>query len=184
MRALVFTLICIAASTTALAATVYKWVDQDGVTHYSDQPHPGALKIEVHAAQTYKASGQGSANAAAVAAARRGAPSGPVYSACAVTRPAPEEVFTNTAVAPASVHVDPGLRPTDRLAVLLDGTPVQANIAPDSEFTLTALARGAHSIAVRVEDPSGAVVCQSAGVTFNVRQASILAPNLPALRPR
>jgi Domain of unknown function (DUF4124) len=184
MRALVFTLMCIAVSTTAISATVYKWVDQEGVTHYSDQPHPGAQKIEVQAAQTYNSSAGRSSNAAAVAAARNGAPSGPAYSACAVIRPLPDEMFTNTTVAPASVHVDPGLRPTDRIAVLLDGTPVQASITPDSEFTLTGLLRGTHSIAVRVEDKTGAVVCQSAGVTFNVHQASALAPNLPAVRPQ
>lgn len=179
MRALVFTLMCIAVSTTALAATVYKWVDQDGVTHYSDQPHPGAQKIEVQAAQTYKGSGQRFANPVP----RSSGASGPVYSACAITRPTPDEVFMNTAAAPASVHVDPGLRPSDRLAVLLDGTPVQSSVAPDVEFTLAGLARGTHSLSVRVEDSSGAVVCQSAGVTFNVHQPSVLAPNLPAVRP-
>jgi len=39
----------------ALAATVYKWVDENGVTHYSDQPHPGAQKVTVAAPQTYSA---------------------------------------------------------------------------------------------------------------------------------
>jgi hypothetical protein len=179
MRALVFTLICMAVSTTALAATVYKWVDQEGVTHYSDQPHPGAQKIEVQAAQTYKGSGQRYLNPAL----RGGPAAGPVYSACAVIRPTPEEVFMNAVTAPASVHVDPALRPTDRIAVVLDGTPVQTSVTPDVEFTLNGLVRGSHSLAVRVEDANGAVVCQSAGVTFNVHQPSILAPNLPAVRP-
>jgi hypothetical protein len=180
MRALVFTLICIAASMTALGATVYKWVDQDGVTHYSDQPHPGAQKIEVQAAQTYKGSG----GQRAVNPALRGPSSGPAYSSCAVIRPTPEEVFMNATSAPASVHVDPALRTTDRLAVILDGTPVQASVTPDVEFTLTGLVRGSHSLSVRVENATGAVVCQSAGVTFNVHQPSVLAPNLPAVRPR
>jgi Domain of unknown function (DUF4124) len=181
MRALVFTLMCIAALAAASAATIYRWVDESGVTHYSDQPHPGAQKIQVQAVQTYKAPAQ---HAPAPAAAfRNSAPAGPVYSACVVSRPTSEEVFMNTQTVPASVHVDPAVRPGDRLAVLLDGAPVTANIPLDSEFNLTPVYRGAHSLSVRVEDATGAVLCQSPSVTFNVRQASLLAPNSP-VRPR
>ena len=35
--------------------TVYKWVDENGVVHYSDQPHPNAQKMQVQEAQTYTA---------------------------------------------------------------------------------------------------------------------------------
>ena len=52
MRTLAFTLMSLACS-VALATTVYRWVDEQGVVHYSDQPHPNADKIQVHAAQTY-----------------------------------------------------------------------------------------------------------------------------------
>lgn len=180
MRALLFTLICIVASSAAGAATIYKWVDETGVTHYSDQPHPGAQKIQVQAVQTYKAPAQ----RAPTLTARTSAPAGPVYSACLVTRPTSEEVFLNTQTVPASVHVEPGLRAGDRLAVLLDGAPVPSNIPLDREFMLTSVFRGAHSLSVRVEDSTGAEVCQSPAVTFNVRQPSVLAPNSPALRPR
>ena len=34
-------------SGVAMAATVYKWVDAQGVIHYSDQPHPEAKQIDV-----------------------------------------------------------------------------------------------------------------------------------------
>ena len=34
-------------SSAAMAATVYKWVDAQGVTHYSDQPHAEAKVIDV-----------------------------------------------------------------------------------------------------------------------------------------
>jgi hypothetical protein len=33
------------AALAAQAAVVYRWVDADGVVHYSDQPVPGAQKI-------------------------------------------------------------------------------------------------------------------------------------------
>ena len=55
MRTLLFTLMSLAC-TVALAATVYKWVDEDGVVHYSDQPHENAQKVELKAPQTYSRS--------------------------------------------------------------------------------------------------------------------------------
>jgi hypothetical protein len=177
MRALVFTLMCIAAAAAAGAATIYKWVDENGVTHYSDQPHPGAQKIQVQAAQTYKAQAVPRTPAYAT---RNGAAAGPVYSACVVTRPESEEMFQNTQTVPASVHVEPGLRAGDRVSVLLDGAPAASNVPLDSEFALTSVYRGAHALSVKVEDATGAVVCQSPSVPFNVRQASLLAPNAPA----
>ena len=66
MRTLLFTLISLACS-LALAATVYKWVDENGVVHYSDQPHPNAQKVQLKAAQTYKDSSPASAFAPAAA---------------------------------------------------------------------------------------------------------------------
>ncbi len=35
------------ASASTLAATVYKWTDERGVVHYSDQPHPEAKEVDV-----------------------------------------------------------------------------------------------------------------------------------------
>lgn len=183
MRTLLFTLMCISAAAAVAAATsgspVYKWVDENGVTHYSDQPHPGAQKIQLQSAQTYKAQGQ---RAATVVPRNRPAGAQP-YTTCVVSRPTSQEMFQNTQTVPASVHVEPDLRAGDRISVLLDGTPVQSDIPADSEFALNSVYRGAHSLAVKVEDSTGAVVCQSASVAFNVRQSSVLAPNSPLAAP-
>lgn len=183
MRALLFTLMCMVAAAAAAAATsssaIYKWVDENGVTHYSDQPHPGAQKIQLQAVQTYKAPSQ---RAPAVMPRNR-SPGAQAYTSCVVSRPTSQEMFQNTQTIPASVHVEPDLRAGDRVSVLLDGTPVQSDIPVDSEFALNSVYRGAHSLAVKVEDSSGAVVCQSASVAFNVRQSSVLAPNSPLAPP-
>src|SRR5215470_9913340 len=92
MRSLLFTLIWLACP-LVLAATVYKWVDETGVVHYSDQPHPNAEKVHVEAAQTYKA---GAIPAAAQPAATA-APSQPVhaYQGCAIAQPADDQSFSN-----------------------------------------------------------------------------------------
>ena len=54
MRAILFTLMSV-VSAVALCATVYKWVDENGVTHYSDQPHENAEKVQIAQPQTYSA---------------------------------------------------------------------------------------------------------------------------------
>ncbi len=65
-------LILLGACTSASAATVYKWVDDNGVTHFSDQPNPKAQKLEMAGAQTYGAAAPRCATAVrGCAAARR-----------------------------------------------------------------------------------------------------------------
>jgi hypothetical protein len=160
----------------ASAATVYKWVDENGVTHYSDQPHPGAQKITVEAAQTYRSSA-GQVRGPPQPPPPKPGPATPNYT-CAVNRPAAQEMFQNTDVVPANVHVEPALRASDHLIVTLDGAPVPANVAPDADFSLTGVFRGGHQLSVRVQDASGTMLCES-GVAFFVRQASLLSPANP-----
>ena len=54
MRAILFTLMSVACA-VAFSATVYRWVDENGVTHYSDQPHENAEKVTISAPQTFSA---------------------------------------------------------------------------------------------------------------------------------
>ena len=185
MRATVFTLMCIAVCGTASSVTVYKWVDADGVTHYTDQPHPGAQKVQLQGAQTYSSAAGRPSAAATAAAGRRTATTpaaGPVYASCAVLRPTNDEVFVNASSVPAIVHLDPALRDGDKISVMLDGAPLPASTPIDIEFILSSVVRGTHSLATKVEDAAGAVVCQSASVMFHVRQPSVLAPNAPVNR--
>ena len=70
MRKLAFTLMPLLCS-LALAATVYKWVDENGVVHYSDQPHANAEKLQVKDAQTFPHSSLGVAPPAGTCRRRR-----------------------------------------------------------------------------------------------------------------
>ena len=114
MRTLAFTLLSLLCS-IALAATVYRWVDEDGVVHYSDQPHANAEKVQVHAAQTYKPSaldtqapGGGGASSAAASAPYRG---------CAIMQPQDGQAFANVDSLTVVVQTDPALHQGDRVYV-------------------------------------------------------------------
>lgn len=162
----------------AAAATVYKWVDEKGVVHYSDQPHENAQKLTVPAAQTYKAD------------AAYTAPSGPTappptsqppttYQGCAISEPSDDQTFSNIDSLSIVVRTDPELRAEDQVFLTLDGQPLNGGKATGRQFTLSPVERGTHVVQAIVRNTEGAPMCQTRGVTFNVHQVSSLNPANP-----
>jgi hypothetical protein len=168
------------ACASAFGTTIYKWVDEKGVTHYSDQPHADAKTIELKSAQTYQADVSAtSATSGSTAQPNSVAP----YSVCELYRPENDEVFLNTATVTAKLRVNPGLRPDDHVALALDGQRLTNQPSTGTDFVLTQVTRGTHSLTAVIEDSTGKPVCISPAVTFHVRQPSTQAPNR-ANRPR
>jgi hypothetical protein len=177
-------LLAVLGSCWALAAqaTVYRWVDADGVVHFSDQPHQGASEIQVQEPQTYSAPKAAPANnsgAAAAAAAAKAKASNFRYTNCSVGSPAPESDLTDADSVAVSVSLDPAPRPTDHISVYYDGAPVAGSGGASTGFQISPLERGTHTLAVTVTDTTGAIMCQSGPVTFYVHQPSLLAPQNP-----
>jgi len=179
MRTLAFTLLSILCS-LALAATVYRWVDEDGIVHYSDQPHPNAEKLQVHAAQTYKPSAAESA-AMAAGAASAAAP-GP-YRGCAIVQPQDDQAFANVESLTVVVQTDPALHTGDKVYVTVDGQALNGGAPTGPQFVLSPVDRGTHTAQAQVKDAGGAVQCQTPPVTFHVTQTSVLNPNNVRVTP-
>jgi hypothetical protein len=166
-----------AGSAVAQTTTTYRWVDAQGVVHYSDTPQPGAQVIQLPSAQTYRAPPL----PAAPAAATPDEPASP-YQSCGIAQPAAEDSFFAPDMVPVAVQLNPGLRPGDQLAVTVDGVALDP-IAPAPgrlQFQVTAPERGAHTVNAVVRDSDGKQVCRSPPVTFYVRQPSLLSPTSPA----
>jgi hypothetical protein len=183
MRRTFFTLISIGfafAAALAFAGTIYKWVDEDGVVHYSDQPHPNAQKIQVREAQTYKAEAPPATNSSAPAVPASAAQSG--YRGCAVVQPQPDQDFANLDSINVVVQTDPGLHPGDQVFVTYDGQPLNGNASTGGRFTISPVDRGTHTLQAEVRNSEGTVVCSAPSITFNVHQPSILNPANP-IRP-
>ncbi len=172
---LIFTLLSM-ASAAAFSATVYKWVDDQGATHYSDQPHENAEQVELKAPQTYSAPKMTGSTRPTVAPPRKPAP---VYRSCTISAPVDDQVFLNTDTVTAGVVVQPAVRPGDQVIVTLDGLRVPGVPQEGGGFTISPVDRGTHSMLLVVQDPAGKPMCQSGAVTFHVRQPSVLAPNNP-----
>lgn len=168
------------ACSLTLAGTVYKWVDENGVVHYSDQPHPNAEKVQVQAVQTYKAAPYQST--APSAAPDSGNSSQPAYRGCAIGAPTEGSEFANLDALNISVRTDPLPRPGDQIFILLDGAPVNGGAPTGTQYTLTPVERGFHTLQAVIRDAGGEMLCQSPGVSFSVHQPSVKNPVNP-VRP-
>ncbi len=167
----------LAAAGAAFAAKTYRWVDAQGVIHYSDTPQPGAQQVDLPPAQTYKAPPVAVAAPAAPAAPDADATA--PYESCAITAPAADAALFAPESVHVAVHTVPGLRPGDVVQVLLDGSPLGApGVA--LEFDSTQPDRGAHTVTAAVRDSDGRVVCSASPVTFYVQRPSLLSPQSPA----
>ena len=178
MRALLFTLM-LAASAGVSAAVVYKWVDANGVTHYSDTPVPGAVPTEIGTIQTFKATPvpSSSANAPEPAAA-----AGPPV--CLIDSPTDDQVFVAPDSVQGHVSVSQPLQPDQRIVLTVDGASHPEAVSGGGGFVLTSMDRGAHTLSAEVQDADGKVLCTTPPVTINVRQPSVYSPLNPPGAPR
>ena len=180
--ALLIGLFVVAAAATA-ATTTYRWVDADGVTHYSDQPHAGADKITLAQPQTYSSPTPSTTGQSAQRAAPNTGRNTPVtnssrYDSCSIVQPADDEVLFDPAVTVRG-QLTPPARTGDRIVLMFDGASMEAPSPGQLEFRIEPVERGTHTVALQVRDDAGRAVCQSAPVSFHLRQASELAPANP-----
>ena len=180
MRTLLFTLLSLACS-LALAATVYKWVDENGTVHYSDQPHPNAQKVQVQAAQTYPATATPS-QAAAVANGTAGNDTDRSYRGCAIVSPQDGTEVANVDSLSVSVRTDPAVHSGDQIYILMDGTAVNGGNPTGTQFSISPVDRGSHTLQAVVRDAAGNLMCQTPGISVDVHQNSVLNPANPQNR--
>jgi len=183
MRTTAFTLMLLGC-TLAFAQTVYKWTDENGVVHYSDQPHANAEKIRVQTAQTYKAQ---PAPAPAAPSGEPATTSTQPYQGCAIVQPGADAELANADSLTIVVQTDPQLRPGDRVYVTLDGASLNNGQPTGAQFNLAPVERGQHTLQALVRSSDGRVLCQTPGITYTVQQNSILNSNNPnnrAVAPR
>jgi hypothetical protein len=156
----------------------YKITRPDGSVEFSDQPGLGAEEIPLPKAQSYEAPPVPPAKPAAKPA----APKGPPYTQLAIESPLPEQTFRNSeTTVTVSIRVDPPLRASHELAILLDGNVVSTGTG--LSFTLSSVERGSHVLVAQVRDGRGNVVQGSAPVTFFMHQHSSLF-NPPPVAPK
>lgn len=177
------------AATTVLAnsQTVWKWVDEKGVTHYSDRPVPGATKLELNVG-THTGAGATSQSASpnsSFGTPQTAAPAGPAYHNFEIWKPANEESIVNTGGAvTVNIRVDPALQEGHTLRLLIDGRLIDGSTPNATSYELSNMPRGTHTAFAQIFNENGQRIQETEHVTFFVRQESIANPPVgPALRP-
>lgn len=162
----------------AQTQTAWRWVDKDGVVHYSDQPQPGATRVELQRSQTQQAPAA-SPEPGGSRPAPPAAPAPEPPATCAITSPVADQVF----VAVESVTISYTAPAGGTARLLLNGQAVQ-RVASGTAFVVSPISRGTWSAVVAIEGAgeSGTQTCQTAPVAFYVRQPSVI--NRPPPRPQ
>lgn len=160
---------------SAAPAQVYRWVDQDGVVHYSDTPQPGAEEMHLPESPT-------AAPGSAFEPLRRTrwagddeAPQPFAYEALRIVAPAAEETLWNIE-GQLTVRLDlqPPLRSGDQVRVYFDGRAIPTN---GLQLQLDEVWRGTHNLQAEVVDAQGQLLIRSEPIRFYVHQTSIQNPN-------
>jgi len=160
------------------SAQIYKYIDANGNTVFTNQPPDGsaAQSVELQPTNTVEmqvpsAATSGSADTATEQAA-------PYRTLRLTDLPSAEALRANNGSFSVGVELEPRLAANHRLRLLLDGRPYgQASNVP--RLQLTNVDRGEHSLAVEVLSGERAIQ-QSATVTFTVQRVNT---SSPALRP-
>jgi hypothetical protein len=159
----------------APAAVIYKWVDADGVVHYSDQAVPGAEKIFTTSSPNSAPTAARSAPGATGAQAPK-KPAALNFTQFAITSPAKDQTFFGDEIVGVSLALAPGLSPDQIVVWRLNGKQLTDQAPDATSFILQSLDRGAYSIAATVTDQRSGESQSTEAVNFFVRQPSSLSP--------
>ena len=161
---------------TAAMAEAYKWVDEDGVTHYSDRPREGAEVVQLSeytkttGARIYRAPRQAAEGPAAAAAEETPFK----YESLSVASPGAEETLWNIeGVLNVSLALSPGLQSGHQVRVYFDGQPRLVN---GTSFQIEEVWRGVHNIQAEIIDETGKLMIRSRTNRFYVQQTTVGIP--------
>jgi hypothetical protein len=153
-------------------AQAYRWVDEDGVVHFSDRPVEGAERIFLP--EQNRGTRRVFAPPPAPTRNNDAAESQPevfAYESIEIVAPAPEETLWNIeSVLNVSLRVVPALRQGDQVRVYFDG---DARVVNGTTFQIEEVYRGVHNIQVEIIDSTGKLMVRSLPNRFYVQQNSI-----------
>ena len=169
----IFVLAGLLAASLACADGAYRWVDEDGVVHYSDVPVEGAEVVNL--SEYTRATGARIARPRTTTRADAEAtePETPFrYESLSVAAPGPEETLWNIeGVLNVSLALTPSLQSGHQVRVYFDG---ELRVVSGTSFQIEEVWRGVHNIQAEVVDQSGTVMIRSRPNRFYVQQNTVI----------
>ncbi len=180
LHRIVLALALLCGPAVAQATTLYRWVDANGVTHWSDRPVAGSTPVDVGVAQGYRSNGLPPSTGKSSDRASR-ADAFVLYSGIDILAPSDGAVLFDTGgTVECRAQLTPPLAPGHSIWFEIDGQRINGQGAMSLRFPAP---RGTHVLRVLVTDAQGQELLISAPVTFHVRQASIAEPPVgPAIK--
>lgn len=149
-------------------AQAYKWVDEDGVVHFSDRPQPGAERLELPRSSAPRPTLPNSRTPTALADPAGEADEPFSYESLAISSPGPEETLWNIeGILNVTLAVQPGLQPGHRVRVYFDGENREVR---GTSFQIEEVWRGVHNIQAEIVDQAGELMIRSRTNRFYVQQ--------------
>jgi Domain of unknown function (DUF4124) len=172
MRMRLFILISVLMAAGTVMAQAYRWVDEDGVVHYSDRPQEGAeLVILPTHTQVTRRSQPAPAPRTQPAGDQQAAPTPFKYESISVASPAPEETLWNIAgVLNVSLDLQPSLQDGHQVRVFFDGNE---RMVRGTSFQIEEVYRGVHNLQAEIVDATGKLMIRSVPNRFYVQATSI-----------
>jgi len=167
----VLVLLALLFAGTALANEAWRWIDEDGIVHYSDRPRPGAERIILPEPNSTRPLAPARAATGEDGDENGEEETGPFrYDSLAVSAPASEQTLWNIeGVLSVSLALNPALRPGHQVRVYFDGTP---RMVPGTSFQLEEVWRGSHNLQAEVLDQTGKLMIRSDPIRFYVQQSA------------
>jgi hypothetical protein len=153
----------------AASADVWRWVDDDGVVHFSDTPREGAELVDVSessrstGARVYRDTTPADSEdpvAEAEPAFK--------YQNLSISSPGPEETLWNIeGTLSVSLSLSPGLQSGHQVRVYFNG---ESRMVNSTSFTIDEVYRGVHNLQAEVLDATGQLMIRSSNTRFYVQQ--------------
>ncbi len=166
---LILLLVALLASAGS-AQEIYKWVDEDGVIHFSDQPREGAERVELQPTNVARPPVRPVQRTDDTEQEQQ-APAPFRYERLEVVSPAAEETLWNIeGVLNVSLVLTPGLQEGHQVRVYHNG---EAQTVSGTSFQLQEVWRGVHNIQAEVIDANGQMMIRSQPNRFYVQQNTV-----------
>jgi len=171
----IISLTAVFAASAALAQEAYRWVDESGITHYSDRPEEGAEQIQLpeNARPIRRFAPAPSTTPPADEDGTAAVTAEPFsYDSIEIGTPAAEETLWNIeGVLNVTLNLQPALQPGHRVRVYFDGNE---QMVSGSSFQIQEVYRGVHNLQAEVLDETGKLMGRSLPNRFYVQQNTIV----------
>ncbi len=148
-------------------AGIYKWVDEDGKAHYSDQEQNGSEEVKLPVAVTYTPTVSASNNN------EKEPEKKARHTEMSIVQPKMNEtIHSNTGDVQVSINLVPGLQRGDSITIYLDGKELLKG-GVQTSVTLANVDRGSHTLRAIVFNRNGVSVISSKSIIFHLRKEAV-----------